>query len=274
MTDIFRKEDKYTRTSEYATFKLDRQSEKYNICTMVLSISNVFRKNMDFCGSPYTVDVTDNVVCQAKPDRRMLRKGRTFTAEATHILQGVFSRTSHPSCSEMRHLADKLAVPEKSVCAWFKNKRTRLAKSGNTPPTSPNIQEDRSATLPLLHLMESVTLTPNHPFYQFSCARIQETANTSRVPESRQKTETCVVILAPDTNVATSLPVDLSHSQKRKHSCSDTDEGPYQRRYKRQTYTDFSINAILGLSWKIFYKLKVFLCCWVITVVCFVWILK
>ena len=47
------------------------------------------------------------------PERRTLRRGRRFSAEATRILQDVFSRTRHPLSSEMQQLAEKLGLQEK-----------------------------------------------------------------------------------------------------------------------------------------------------------------
>lgn len=220
--------------------------KRYYFSKMVAT-SHRLPRNMDLYGFNIQ-ELKGTRESPQQTQRRMLRKGRTFTADATHVLNDIFSRTHHPSSSEMRHLADKLCVSEKSVCVWFKNKRTKLAKSAKTPPTSPNTQ-DRSTTPPQLHRMESVTLTQDHPFYQFSCAWIPKTAPTKHLSDTRQEPDTNVMIIAPDTdtNLAYSFPVDLTTSRKSKHSYSDTDEKSYQQCNMMKTYTDFSIKAILGV---------------------------
>ena len=202
---------------------------------MVFNINSV-AQSIDLCGNSSALHGEIHAVCYGKIQRSTPRKGRTFSAEATQILQDVFGHVRHPSSSDMRYLAEKIGVAEKSVIAWFKNQRTKLAKSAKPTLTLPISQRDHCTANSELHRMEFITLTPDHPFYQFSCPQLQDTTSGRRHHYVKQETQT-VTFMTPNS------------PRKRKHSCCSSDDELSQRpTQRRKTYTDFSINALLGLA--------------------------
>lgn len=164
-------------------------------------------------------------------DRRM-RKGRRFSMEATQMLLHVFSNNSRPSISEIRDLSHKLNVPEKSVSTWFKNKRTKSTKAIKSPTSSNDGTVNESH-----HHMESITMTPDHPFYNLSWSSANQPS--SNIQSDNEPT-------SPLQRVPRKSASTDSFSRKRKYSSSIEEESS-ERIIKRKTYTDFSIRNILQI---------------------------